>query len=137
MSTKKYFIVLGSLLVAFACGFFTAQFIFKQRLSEYHRQAAAIARAKNVDLLSKEIELLVLSFRRQSAIDASSLSAFCSVISHKLRQVEDDKAIIVAGLEANEQERQPGLSEAQRFYADTAAQQLLVAKDAAKQMGCK
>jgi len=137
MTAKRVFIVLVIISIAFACGFFTAQLYFKQHLADYHKRASAIARARNVDLLTKEIEFLVLSYKRGSGLDESALNTFCTVISSKIQQVQEDRAIIESALASKNQEHAPGLAEAQHIFVNSASQQLQVAKDTAKQMGCK
>lgn len=136
MKVKNVFIALGAFLLAYAFGFYTAQSLSIRESSELHAQVSAIARARNIDILSKEIELLILSYRRSSGMGEKDLDAFCKVISNKLQQAEEDRAIVEMVWAKEEPERAPGLEETQKYFSHRGSRQIQVAKDAAKQFGC-
>jgi len=79
---------------------------------------------------------LVTFFSAQLWQCEKSREALCKVMSNKLKQVEEDRAIVEAGLAGGGEEQNPGLLEAHRIFNSIADRQLEYARNATKQIGC-
>ena len=136
MNARKIAVFLAALVIAFVSGYYLAAYSLKQHLSEHEKRISALLRSREVDILAKEVELLITLYQRSSGLDETARQSVCKIISSKLKWVAEDKALINAGLDGGSGPQSLELGEAQKLFTGVADRQLEVARNAAKQIGC-
>lgn len=136
MTRKNIVLSIAALMVAFGSGYYAAGLAFKRHLNEYEKRVSAISRSRGIGTLAKEIEALVLSFERSSGLDEKVHASLCKIISSKLEQIDEDRAVVESGLATGGDVHEPGIVEAHNMFTGIADRELAVSRDHAKRIGC-